>query len=92
MTEKNDIKQELTTINENIKKNPDNIELYKKRAAIYYKLNEYGKALNDYYHILEKEPENKEVKTEIEMIKTILRYTNTDIYASTNTNMDPWLE
>jgi tetratricopeptide (TPR) repeat protein len=92
MTKKKDIEKELAELNEKIKNNPGDIELYKTRAAIFYKLNEYGKALNDYYHILEKEPENKEVKTEIDMINTILRYTNTDIYASTNTNMDPWLE
>ncbi len=92
MAKKSDIEKELEIITRHIQEKGEDMELYKKRASLYYKLNEYGKALNDYYHILEKEPGNKEVETEIEMIKTILRYTNTDIYASTNTNMDPWLE
>jgi hypothetical protein len=26
------------------------------------------------------------------MLKTIVKYTNTDIYSSTNTNMDPWMD
>ena len=91
-TQNFNIKKEIEALNKIIDKNPKDPEPYKKRAELYYKLNEYGKALNDYYKILEKQPDNKEIKTQIDMIETILRYTNTDIYASTNTNMDPWLE
>ena len=91
-TQNFNIKKEIEALNKIIDKNPKDLEPYKKRAELYYKLNEYGKALNDYYKILEKQPDNKEIKTQIDMIETILRYTNTDIYASTNTNMDPWLE
>ncbi len=67
-------------------------ELYFMRAEFFYKLNRYGEAINDYYKVLEINENNKEAAGKIDIIKTILRYNNTDIYASPNTNMDPWLE
>ncbi len=70
----------------------DDEELYFMRAEFFYKLNRYGEAINDYYKVLEINENNKEAAGKIDIIKTILRYNNTDIYASPNTNMDPWLE
>ena len=66
--------------------------LLERIAKIHEKFQQYGKAINEYKNILKLEPDNKFAKTQIELLKTILRYSNTDIYASTNTNMDPWLE
>ncbi len=62
------------------------------RAAIFTKFQQYGKAMNDYSKVLEIDPDSKQATTQLDLLKTILRYTNTDIYASPNTNMDPWLE
>jgi len=70
----------------------DDEDLYFMRAEFFYKLNRYGQAINDYYKVLEINENNKEAAGKIDIIKTILRYNNTDIYASPNTNMDPWLE
>ncbi len=75
-----------------IKTQPAEEELYFMRAGFFYKLNRYGDAINDYYKVVELNPENKEAAGKIDIIHTILRYRNTDIYASPNTNMDPWLE
>jgi len=75
-----------------LEKEPDNILLLEQRASIFEKLQQYGNAINDLKKILEIAPENKQAAVKVEMLKTILRYTNTDIYASPNTNMDPWLE
>ncbi len=79
-------------LNEAIKARPGEEELYFMRAESFNKLNRYGDAINDYYKVVELNPDNKEAIGKIDLIHTILRYHNTDIYANPNTNMDPWLE
>ena len=79
-------------LDEMLKARPDDEELHFMRAELFYKLNRYGEAMNDYLKVTELNPENKEAAGKIDIIKTILRYHNTDIYASPNTDMDPWLE
>jgi len=69
-----------------------NINLLMKRAELKYKNGLYGASINDYNKVIELQPENKHAKAQVDIISTILRYTNTDIFASTNTNMDPWFE
>jgi len=87
-----DYKAHLKTFESLLNNDDANIVLLEKRAKFHEKFQQYGKAINDYKKIVKTDPENKHAKTQIELLKTILRYTNTDIYASTNTNMDPWLE
>ncbi len=82
---------ELDKLNELIDKKPE-IDLLYQRAKLLMSLGENAKAINDYYDILSIDKEQKLAKVKIEYLKTILRYTNTDIYANPNTNMDPWLE
>lgn len=82
----------LKELNQWLEKEPDNIVLLEQRAAVFEKLQQYGSAINDFKRILKIAPENKQAAVKLEMLNTILRYTNTDIYASPNTNMDPWLE
>lgn len=79
-------------LDEALKAQPDDEELHFMRAELFYKLNRYGDAMNDYMKVAELNPDNKEAAGKIDIIKTILRYHNTDIYASPNTDMDPWLE
>ena len=62
------------------------------RAELYVKLQQHHKAINDYNLILSKNKSDQEALVQLEMLTTILRYNNTDIYSSTNTNMDPWME
>lgn len=62
------------------------------RANLYAKLQQPHKAINDYNLILSNNKSDKKAIVQLEMLTTILRYNNTDIYSSTNTNMDPWLE
>lgn len=71
---------------------PEDEELFFMRAGFLYKLNRYGDAINDYNKVVELNPKNKEAAGKVDLIHTILRYHNTDIYANPNTNMDPWLE
>jgi len=81
----------LAEINTRLNNKVD-VDLLLCRAGILTKFQQYGMAINDYNKVLEIEPESKHAKAQIDLLKTILRYANTDIYASTNTNMDPWLE
>jgi len=71
---------------------PGQEDIYFARAELFYKLNRYGEAINDYRRTLEINPENREAEGKIDILKTILRFHNTDIYANPNTDMDPWLE
>ena len=82
----------LKELNTLLEKEPDNVVLLEHRAVLLEKLQRYGNAINDYKKILILLPGHKQATAKIELLQTILRYSNTDIYASTNTNMDPWLE
>ncbi len=62
------------------------------RAELFVKLQQHHKAINDYNQILSKDKSDQKAIVQLEMLTTILRYNNTDIYSSTNTNMDPWME
>ncbi len=75
-----------------LKEQPEEADFYFFRAELFYKLNRYGDAINDYNKVVELNPQNKEAAGKIDLIRTILRYHNTDIYANPNTDMDPWLE
>jgi len=51
-----------------------------------------GEAINYLQKIIETDNKNEEALVLMEQIKKILEYQNRDIFASTNLNMDPWLE
>lgn len=91
-TGEENILKAVKMLDEAIKAQPDDEDFYFARAELLYKLNRYGKAINDYNKVVELNPENKEAIGKIDLIHTILRYNNTDIYANPNTDMDPWLE
>jgi len=81
--------EQLTTL---IAQSDEVVDMFRLRAAIWVKLDEKGKAINDYRELLVLNPEDEEAAMQIQFLQTILRYNNTDIYANPNTNMDPWLE
>lgn len=85
------IKEEIKELDISIRENPS-VDLLYKRADLLIKLGDNAMAVNDFSHILKLDPEQKYAKSQLEFLTTILRYNNTDIYASTNTNFDPWLE
>ena len=77
---------------EQIANNKKNVDLYILRGDVYNIKQEYAKALNDYNKVLKLEPGNKIINSKVEMIKDILKFQALDIYASTNLNIDPWLD
>jgi len=52
----------------------------------------YGEAINYLQGIIETDQKNEKALILMEQIKKIVEYQNRDIFASTNLDMDPWLE
>ncbi len=88
---KEGIKEEISKLDILIDKS-SKVDLLYERAKLLMQLGENTKAVNDFSKILKLDPEQKYAKAQLEYLTTIIRYNNTDIYASTNTNFDPWLE
>ena len=89
--EKKEIQELIQKINKDISNTKDNIDLLYERAKLYTKIQEQTKAINDYIAILEINPSYKDAQVRLDMLKTIVKIVNTDIYASTNTHLDPWM-
>ncbi len=70
----------------------DNIEELKEIIYLYQRIGKYGKAINVCNRVLEQEPDNKTVAKQKEFLTEILKFTQLDIYASTNLHNDPWFE
>lgn len=62
------------------------------KAEEHIKNQENAEALNCINEALRIDENNKEAKTKKEQLLLILKAGHTDIYASTNLNMDPWFE
>ena len=92
VTEESQVLETLKQVNKLISKHPADTELLHARAFLYEKLQKWSEAINDYLQILTIDKNDKEAQTRTEMLKTILRYNNIDIYSSPNTNYDPWFE
>ena len=75
-----------------ISENKKEAALLHARADLYCKLQQYGKAINDFRSILSLNEKDKKAKGQLEMLINILKFTGNDIYANPNTNLDPWLE
>jgi tetratricopeptide (TPR) repeat protein len=82
----------IDQLNRLISEAPEDIELLHIRAQLFEKQQEWAKAINDYLKILSLDQNDKKAQTQSEMLKTILRYNNIDIYSSPNTHYDPWFE
>ncbi len=90
--DKKEILELIKNINTEIKNTEDSIELLYQRATLYTKLQEHSNAINDYIAILKINDSYKDVQVKLDMLQTIVKYVNIDIYASTNTNLDPWMQ
>jgi tetratricopeptide (TPR) repeat protein len=86
------ISSSIKETSKKIIKTPNNIDLYKKRAKLYMKIQDYSKAINDFNKIIEIDPTFNEAATSIEILKTTIRFINIDVYANTNLTKDPWFD
>lgn len=89
---KKNIRDAISLLNKNLENTVKDIPLLHARAELHVKLQEFGNAVNDYRLILAYDKSDQLAAGQIEHLSTILRYSGNDIYASPNTNLDPWLE
>jgi cytochrome c-type biogenesis protein CcmH/NrfG len=78
--DQNELVDSLELVNELVSNNKSNCEALILRARIQYRRQNWGAAMNDYYSVLELEPENQEAKSGIEMTKSILGYFTPDMF------------
>jgi tetratricopeptide (TPR) repeat protein len=91
--EENKYAEAIEQLNKLQKQYPKNGEIFVKRADLFYKLQKYSDALNDYTQSLKYDiKQSDKVKAKIEMITNIIKYQGSDIYAATNLHNDPWLD
>jgi hypothetical protein len=76
----NELLDSLEKVNIIVLNDKVNIEALMLRGRIQYKLQLWGDAMNDYYSVLELDPENLEAKSGIEMAKSILGYFTPDMF------------
>ena len=70
----------LAILNEQIQLNANDVPALQLRGRIYYKMEKWGDAMNDYSTILEIDPENTEAKSGLEMARNILGYFTPDMF------------
>jgi hypothetical protein len=90
--EEKQIRNQINELTVNISNDSHNTKLLHERAGLFTKIQDHGNAINDYIAIIGINPDDDVARVKLDMLKTISRFTNTDIYANPNTNLDPWLE
>ncbi len=90
--EKIEIIESINKISKEIEDADVVLDLLYERAGLYTKIQESANAMNDYLAILEEDVSYKDAQVRLDMLKTIAKFVNIDIYASPNTNMDPWMD
>ncbi len=69
--------QELSAL---IQRQPDQAKHHFERGELYYRNNEFGKAMNDFNRALELDPAYTAARQMREMTESIIQFRNTDIY------------
>jgi len=87
-----EIRNAISLLSKSLKNAREDIPLLHARAELYVKLQRLGEAVNDYRLILSYDKNDRIAAGQIEQLTTIMRFSGNDIYASPNTNLDPWLE
>ena len=78
--EQNELLGSMEILSRIIQINKNNSSAFLLRARIHYKMQNWGDALNDYYSVLEIDPENQEANSGVEMAKSILGYFTPDMF------------
>jgi len=89
--EKKEILEQIEKLDKEVENTDNKLGVLYLRADLYTKLQKHSNAINDYIAILDIDGSYKDAAVKLDMLKTIVKFVNTDIYASTNTNMDPWM-
>lgn len=78
--EQNQLTRSLEILNELVLANTNDLNALLLRARIYYKMQLWGDAMNDYWVVLELDAENNEAKSGLEMAQNILGYFTPDLF------------
>jgi tetratricopeptide (TPR) repeat protein len=80
----------LSLLNRCFDNDVKNTHVLEMRAEVFHKLNRIADAVNDLNRLLKIEPGNDTIKARKELLQTILKNSQLDVYACTNTHLDPW--
>ena len=70
----------MEVLNSKLKESPSDLNLLQLRGQLYYKMQKWGDAMNDFAAILEVDPENVEAQSKLEMARNILGYFTHDMF------------
>lgn len=90
LQEEGELENLIESLNNEIKSDSIAVEPKHQLAQVYIKKNEFAKAVNLYIEILSINPNDELAETQKEFVMTILSQGRLDIYACTNTHIDPW--
>ena len=80
----------LELLNKAFEMDATHTEVLELRAEVYHRLNRLSDGVNDLNRLLKLEPDNEKIRAKKELLQTILKNSQLDIYACTNTHLDPW--
>jgi len=78
--EQNELSKALEILDGLILKDAADFHSLLLRGRIFYKMQKWGEAMNDYSSVLEIDPENSEAKSGLAMAKSILGYFTPDMF------------
>jgi tetratricopeptide (TPR) repeat protein len=78
--DQNELVGSLDVLNRIILNDHGNCDAFLLRARIQYKMQQWGKSMNDYGSVLEIDPDNREAKYGREMVGNILGYFTPDLF------------
>jgi tetratricopeptide (TPR) repeat protein len=76
----NESNKALEILNDLISSDNKDLNLFLLRGRIYYKMQRWGDAMNDFSTVLELDADNQEAKSGIGMAKSILGYFTPDMF------------
>lgn len=78
--EQNELSKALEMLDVLISEDASDFHSLLLRGRIYYKMQKWGDAMNDYSSVLEIDPENQEAESGLAMAKSILGYFTPDMF------------
>ncbi|MFA5327000.1 MAG: CDC27 family protein [Prolixibacteraceae bacterium] len=78
--QENDLAGAIEILNKRISVDSSDIQSLNLRAKIYFKMQSWGEAINDFSSVLEFEPQNQEAKSGLKMAENILGYFTPDMF------------
>lgn len=78
--QQNDLTGSLEILNHCLLLNSADVQSLNLRGRIYFKLQKWGDAMNDFSSVLELQPDNPEAKSGLEMTRNILGYFTPDMF------------